>query len=225
MGTSLFFAIPTGTKDVERRPYPTNTHTYILFSFSFHGRLRYPFVILIPLFFCLFLSSFGYKPASRRKQLSTLILSLNPNPKMIKYSFYKVSTMFSHRNGTMERDFLPRAKTWKTVRRTRKKDAAHAHKRVTAPLTHQDVQWWNTFVRMRKVMATPPCWNKWIYMKWNLWTFFVSTLLLSSFLSSKQYFKCILAGAFINPENRPEHRLHHLVPCFYPSTFSRENMW
>lgn len=26
-------------KDVERRPYPTNTHTYILFSSSFHGRL------------------------------------------------------------------------------------------------------------------------------------------------------------------------------------------
>jgi len=53
---------------------------------------------------------------------------------MIKYSFYKVSTMFSHRKGTMERDFLPRAKTWKTVRRTRNQDAAHAHKRVTAPL-------------------------------------------------------------------------------------------
>ena len=35
----------------------------------------------------------------------------------------------------MERDFLPRAKTWKTVRRTRNQDAAHAHKRVTAPLS------------------------------------------------------------------------------------------
>ena len=34
----------------------------------------------------------------------------------------------------MERDFLPRAKTWKTVRQTRNQDAAHAHKRVTAPL-------------------------------------------------------------------------------------------
>ena len=42
--------------------------------------------------------------------------------------------MFSHRNGTMERDFLPRAKTSKTVRWTRNQDAAHAHKRVTASL-------------------------------------------------------------------------------------------
>ena len=41
---------------------------------------------------------------------------------MIKYSFYKVSTMFSNRNGTMERDFLPRPKTWKTVRQTRNQD-------------------------------------------------------------------------------------------------------
>ena len=37
MGTSLFFATPR-TKDVERRPCPTNTHTFTLFSFSFHGR-------------------------------------------------------------------------------------------------------------------------------------------------------------------------------------------
>ena len=42
--------------------------------------------------------------------------------------------MFSNRNGTMERDFLPRVKTWKTVRQTRNQDAALAHKRVTAPL-------------------------------------------------------------------------------------------
>ena len=39
--------------------------------------------------------------------------------------------MFSHRNGTMERDFFPRAKK---VRRTTSQDAAHARKRVTAPL-------------------------------------------------------------------------------------------
>ena len=38
MGTSLFFATPR-TKDVERRPCPTNTHTYTLYSSSFHGRL------------------------------------------------------------------------------------------------------------------------------------------------------------------------------------------
>ena len=37
MGTSLFFAAPR-TKGVERRPCPTNTHTYTLFSSSFHGR-------------------------------------------------------------------------------------------------------------------------------------------------------------------------------------------
>ena len=38
MGTSLFFASPR-KKDVERRPCPTNTHTYTLYSSSFHGRL------------------------------------------------------------------------------------------------------------------------------------------------------------------------------------------
>ena len=38
MGTSLFFATPR-KKDVERRPCPTNTHTYTLYSSSFHGRL------------------------------------------------------------------------------------------------------------------------------------------------------------------------------------------
>ena len=59
---------------------------------------------------------------------------------MIKYSFYKVSTVFSNRNGTMERDFLPRPKTWKTVRQTRNQDAAHAHKRVTVPLMINDIK-------------------------------------------------------------------------------------
>ena len=34
----------------------------------------------------------------------------------------------------MERDFLPRPKTWKTVRQTRNQDAAHAHERVTVRL-------------------------------------------------------------------------------------------
>ena len=56
---------------------------------------------------------------------------------MIKHSFYKVLTMFPNRNGTMERDVLPRPKTWKTVRQTRNQDAAHAHKRVTVPLVEQ----------------------------------------------------------------------------------------
>ena len=40
--------------------------------------------------------------------------------------------MLSERNGTMERKILPRPKT---VRQTRNKDAAHANKRVTVPLT------------------------------------------------------------------------------------------
>ena len=38
MGNSLFFETPR-TKDVERRPLPTNTHTYTIYSSSFHGRL------------------------------------------------------------------------------------------------------------------------------------------------------------------------------------------
>ena len=37
MANSLSFATPR-TKDVERRPCRTNTHTYTLFSSSFHGR-------------------------------------------------------------------------------------------------------------------------------------------------------------------------------------------
>ena len=38
MGTSLLFATPR-TKDVERRPCPTNTHTYTLYSSCFRGRI------------------------------------------------------------------------------------------------------------------------------------------------------------------------------------------
>ena len=46
-----------------------HTHTlYIIPACMDFSRHRYPFVIFIPLFFCLLLSSFGYKPASRRKQ-------------------------------------------------------------------------------------------------------------------------------------------------------------
>ena len=69
---------------------------------------------------------------------------------MIKYSFFKVSTMFSNRNGTMERDFLPRLKTWKTVHQTRN-DAAHAHKRVTVPLMINDVE--TEFVTIGSVIS------------------------------------------------------------------------
>ena len=74
MGTLLFFANPR-TKDVERRPCPTNTHTYTLYSSSFLGRLSPQISFCDPhptvfFFFGLFLSSFGYKPASRRKQFN-----------------------------------------------------------------------------------------------------------------------------------------------------------
>ena len=48
--------------------------------------------------------------------------------------------MFSNRSGTMERDFLPRSKTWKTVRQTRNQVAAYAHKGVTVPL-------WTNYVK------------------------------------------------------------------------------
>jgi len=65
MGTSLFFAIPTGQKMLsEGRRRRIHTHTfYFPPAFMDISRHRYPFVILIPLLFCLFLSSFGYKPA------------------------------------------------------------------------------------------------------------------------------------------------------------------
>ena len=56
------------------RQIHTHTNSYALFSFSHLmdvSRHRYPFVILIPLFLSLFLSSFRYKLASRRKQLSS----------------------------------------------------------------------------------------------------------------------------------------------------------
>ena len=75
MGTPLFFAIPTGQKmlseDRKRRIIHTPAAFYFPPVFMDVSRPRYPFVILIPLFFCLFLSSFGYKPASRQKQLSS----------------------------------------------------------------------------------------------------------------------------------------------------------
>ena len=53
------------------------------------SRHRYPFVILIPLFFCLFLSSLGYEPASRRKQLSSRTLCKPPyEPSRVDIQFY-----------------------------------------------------------------------------------------------------------------------------------------
>ena len=73
MGTSLLFVTPR-TKDVERRPCPTNTHTYTLFSSSFHGRLSPKICFCDPhptVFFLSFFFFLGYKPASRRNQLSS----------------------------------------------------------------------------------------------------------------------------------------------------------
>ena len=54
----------------EGRVRRVHTHTLhfppVFVNISRHS---YPSVILIPLFLCLFVSSFGYQPASRRKQL------------------------------------------------------------------------------------------------------------------------------------------------------------
>ena len=54
----------------EGRVWRIHTHTLhfppVFVNISRHS---YPSVILIPLFLCLFVSSFGYQPASRRKQL------------------------------------------------------------------------------------------------------------------------------------------------------------
>jgi len=74
---------------------------------------------------------------------------------MIKYSFYKVSTMFSTWNGTMERDFLPRPKTWRTIHQTRNHDAAHAQKRVTVPWSNEngDENVTNLHIKLAKTTA------------------------------------------------------------------------
>ena len=158
------------------------THIHFIFFFAFHGRLSPQISFCDPhsTVFCLFLSSFRYKPASRRKQLSsrgawytsprtfprrhsnfTMTLrkytriNLENSPKMIKYSFYKVSTTFSNRNGTMERDFLPRPTTWETVRQTRNQDAAHAQRPVTVPLTSNDCKDFRLTLRKITVKYVP----------------------------------------------------------------------
>ena len=91
MGTSLFFATPR-TKDAERRACPTNTHTHTLFSSSLHGRLspRISFCDPHPtVFFCLFLSSFGYKPASRKSSFRPEQLRKPPyEPSRVDIQFY-----------------------------------------------------------------------------------------------------------------------------------------
>ena len=114
----------------EGRVRRIHTHTlYILPAFLDVSRHRYPFVILIPPFFFFWSFSFflwiqtGLEakaafdpsrlvnlPTNLPASTSNLIITLKKYtqiyrwncPKMIKDSFYKVSTMFSHRNGTME---------------------------------------------------------------------------------------------------------------------------
>ena len=89
MGTSLFFATPRA-KDAERRACPTNTHTYTLFSSSFHGRLSPQISFCDPhptvfLSFCSFLwiqTGFEAKAAfvpSRFVHLPTNFLALTSN--------------------------------------------------------------------------------------------------------------------------------------------------
>ena len=67
--TLLFVASPR-TKDVEWRPYLTNTHTYTSFSSSCHKHLSPQISVCDPhsTVSLPFLSSSGYQPASRRKQ-------------------------------------------------------------------------------------------------------------------------------------------------------------
>ena len=67
------------------------------------SRHRYPFVILIPLFLSLFLSSFRYKLASRRKQLSSRAACTPPHePSRVdiqfEYDFKKNIHRYTARN-------------------------------------------------------------------------------------------------------------------------------
>ena len=102
----------------EGRVRRKHTHTlYILPAFMDVARHRCPLLILIPLFSLSFSFFLWIQPGfeatfdpSRFANLPTNLPASTSNftiancPKMIKYSFYKVSTMCSHRNGTMERD-------------------------------------------------------------------------------------------------------------------------
>ena len=49
---------PPRKKDVERRPCPTNTHTYTLYSSSFHGRLSSQILLLWSSSHCFFVFFF-----------------------------------------------------------------------------------------------------------------------------------------------------------------------
>ena len=84
----------------------------LFFYFSAHMRFYNPMILYVS-------SSLHH---AIQKQLSRRFLRVCPSLKkyenlkcsqILNLSAFdnKVSTMFSHRNGTMERDFLPRAKT------------------------------------------------------------------------------------------------------------------
>ena len=134
---------------------------YILPAFMDGSRHRYPFVILIPLFFVFFVLPLDTNRLRGESSFRPEPLRKPPyEPSRVDIQFYHnfkknihrytariaqrwSSTPFTkfQRCSLTETwrwkrwDFLPRAKTWKTVRRTRNQDATHAHKRVTAPLT------------------------------------------------------------------------------------------
>ena len=125
MGTSLLSATPR-TKDVEHGRV-RQIHTYFTF-FQLSWTSPATDILLWSSSHCFFVFFFlpldtnrlrgesSFRPEPLRKppyEPSHIDIQFYYNPKMIKYSFYKVSTMFSHRNGTMERDFLPRAKKLK----------------------------------------------------------------------------------------------------------------
>ena len=153
-------------KDVERRPPVSDEYTYIHFIFfqlswtslatdillwsSSHCFFFFAFFFL-PLDTNRLRGESDFRPEPLRKppyEPSRVDIQFYYNFKKLytdiplelskddRVPFYKVSTMLSNRNGTKDREFLPRAKTWKTIRQTRKQDAAHAHKRVTASLKY-----------------------------------------------------------------------------------------
>ena len=124
-----------------QKAFKRKLQTHTLFPFSHFmdvSRHRYPFVIFIPLFFVFFFFPLDTNrlPTNPSASTSTFTMTLKQYaqiyryncPKMTNYSFYKVSTMCSNQNWTMERDLLPRP-TYQ--------DAAHAHKRVIVTMQTQ----------------------------------------------------------------------------------------
>ena len=66
----------------------THIH-FIFFQLSWTCITTNPFVILIPLFFCLFLSSFGYRLAARHISFHPELLHKSPfEPSCVDFQFY-----------------------------------------------------------------------------------------------------------------------------------------